>query len=260
MALITFTSDFGYSDHYVAAVKARILGINDTLKIIDISHFIEHHNIAHGSFVLNAVFRDFPTGTVHITAINSHNNLNNTYIAAKLEGHFFIGPDNGIFSLVSEQEPEAVVELSVPDNKTCTFPAKDIYAPAAAQLATGADICQLGMPAESYKRMLPLQVRATKKQIAGHVIRADHYGNLITNIDKKTFDLLNPGSGYKVFFGRESVSNLNDNYFSVDPGECFLFFNSLGLLEIGINQGNASELLGLNYDSRVTIYFNEAGA
>lgn len=249
-------SDFGYADHYVAAVKARILGINENFRIIDISHNIEHFNIAHGSFVLKSVFRDFPEGTVHIVAINAHNNLTNTYLAIKLEGHFFIGPDNGIFSLISDLEPEAVIELDKEVAKLSTFPSKDLFAPAAAKLANGSDISELGQPAEDFKKMLSLQVRATKKQMAGNVVHIDNYGNLITNIDKKTFDILNPQTGFKVFFGRESSTKIFDNYNAVDAGDCFLIFNSLGLLEIGINQGNAAELLGLHYDSRVTVFFN----
>ncbi len=105
--------------------------------------------------------------------------------------------------------------------------------------------------------MINRQIRATKKQIAGNIIRVDHFGNLITNIDKQTFDILVKDKGFEVSFGRESFSTINRNYDSVESGECFVVFNSHGLLEIGIKQGNAAQLLGLEYDSPVMINFKE---
>ncbi len=105
--------------------------------------------------------------------------------------------------------------------------------------------------------MLNRQVKATRKIIAGHVIRVDNYGNLITNINKTDFDILTKGRNYTIQFGGEKFRRIHTSYYQTEQGDCFLIFNSLGLLEIGIFKGNASELLGLQYDSPVTITFDE---
>lgn len=257
MAIITFISDFGYSDHYVAAVKGKILQVNPAQQIIDISHSIEHFDIAHGSYVLKMVFKDFPQGSVHMVAVDSNGASGEKIVALKLEEHFFIGVDNGLFGLVSDAEPSEVVALNTEDNKAHSFPARDIMAAAAAKLAQGAPLSELGTSVDSVKRLLGRSMRATKKQIAGHVIRIDHYGNLITNIEKTAFDILSKGKNYAIRFGRENFSKVNDAISQTGNGDIFIIFNSLGLLEIGINKGSASELLGLRHDNPVNIIFEE---
>jgi S-adenosyl-L-methionine hydrolase (adenosine-forming) len=119
------------------------------------------------------------------------------------------------------------------------------------------DIHSLGEPYPEYNRLLGRQVRATKKQISGHVLRIDHYGNLITNIPKVDFDILSKGKKFHITFGRENANTIHSQYGQAEPGECFLLFNDLGLLEIGIYKGHAAQLLGLGYDSPVSIIFPE---
>lgn len=255
MALITFMSDYGYSDHYIAAVKASILRANPSLHIIDISHHIEHFNIAHGSYVLNAVFREFPEGTVHLVSVDTLSSDKDPYIAIKLEEHYFVGKDNGLFGLISEQEASAIVVLPDLEKHPSAFPAKDIFAPAVAKLASGSSIHDLGQPLDTMKRMIGRQPRATKRQISGHVIRVDGYGNLITNIEQQVFTILNKKNEFNIIFGRESSNKINGYISQTGSGDCFVIFNSAGLLEIGINKGNASELLGLHYDSPVNVLF-----
>lgn len=257
MAIVTLLSDAGESDHYIAAVKAKILSTNPGIRIEDISHKIMPADIAHGAYVLRAVFRDFPSGTVHIVAIDSTGSKGDAYIALQLEDHFFIGVDNGFFGLISEKNQQQGVELNSILPVVTTFPERDIFAPAAAKLASGVPLTSMGKPLSSFKRMIDRQVKATRKQITGNVIRVDHYGNLITNISKQTFDTLSKDRTYVVQFGGEKFRKINQLYHQVEQGECFLLFNSLGLLEIGIYKGNAAELLGLGYDSQVNILFEE---
>lgn len=257
MALITFMSDFGESDHYIAAVKARILGINPGLQIIDITHHIDAHNIAHGAYVLRSVFRDFAKGTIHLAAVDTAGIMACRFLALKLEDHFFVVPDNGIFSLVSSKEPALIVEITYPAEASSTFPAREILAKTAALLASGKSLEDVGTYTTEYRRLLDRQVRATKKQITGNVIRVDHYGNLVTNIELETFRHLRNNRPFVVNFARESVDIIHKNYGEVANGDCFVLFNSMGLLEIGIYRGNAAELLGLGYDSPVNINFGQ---
>ncbi|MBL6448370.1 SAM-dependent chlorinase/fluorinase [Fulvivirga sp. 29W222] len=257
MAIITFLSDFGESDHYVAAVKAKILSVNPGISVVDISHQIATGDIAHAAYVLNAVFREFPKGTVHLVAVNTSGQSGDRYIAVELESHFFIGTDNGLFGLISDQEARFKVDINSISPIKTTFPAKQVFAPAAAKLASGKALQDLGSPLDEYKRMLGRHLKANKKQIVGNVIRVDHYGNLITNIDKTTFDILSKEKGYNITFGRESSRRIMDNVNGADAGDVFIIFNDQGFMELGINQGIASELLGLDYDSPVIINFDE---
>lgn len=256
MAIITFLSDFGESDHYVAAVKAKILSKKPDQIIVDLSHNIAACDLAHGAYVLRSVFRDFPKGTVHIVAVNSTGQQGDKLMAIELEGHYFVCTDNGLIGLISDMEASAQVNIN-PDNISTTFPSKTHFAEAAIQLANGAGINSIGKPMENFKKMLGRHLKANKSLISGHVIRVDSYGNLITNIDKQTFDILSKQKAYNITFSRENSRRIHENVHSVEAGDIFVMFNSNGLLEIGINQGNASELLGLGYDSPVTINFDE---
>lgn len=256
MALVTFLSDFGDTDYYVPAVKAKMLAINPQLNIIDISHKIETFDLAHAAFVLRSTFRDFPKGTVHLVAMNTTGSITQGYIGVKLEEHIFIGPNNGILSLLADHDPGILVQFADIHVKDSTFPAKDILAPIAAKVASGAAIHDFGGPLANFRKLMSRQPKATKQNIIGHVLKVDVYGNLITNIRKEIFDQLNPGN-FSIEFGRESVNRLQTGYDEVEPGDCFAFFNSLNLLEIGIYHGHGGNLLGLKYDS--VVYVNFAG-
>src|SRR5690606_13858276 len=116
----------------------------------------------------------------------------------------------------------------------------------------------VGTAASEFKRFIDRQVKATRRQITGNVIRVDHYGNLITNIPKQAFDVLSKGRNFTIAFGGEKFRRIHATYNHADQGECFLIFNELQFLEIGIYKGNASELLGLGYDSVVNVVFDES--
>ncbi len=257
MAIVTLLTDSGESDHYVAAIKARIISVNPGLRVEDISHDIRPADIAHAAFVLRAVFRDFPKGTVHLVGVDSVGARDDAFIALQLEDHYFVGCDNGFFGLISDRPHQQLAELNALTPINTTFPERDIFAPAAAKLASGVSITTLGKPLTSFRKMIDRQVKATRKQIAGTVIRVDRMGNLITNIPREAFEVLSKGRGFTIQFGGEKFRKIHTNYFQADQGECFILFNSLNLLEIGIYKGNASELLGLGYDSMVNIVFDE---
>lgn len=256
MAIVTLTTDSGQQDHYVAAIKARIIAVNPGINIIDISHQVPSCDLTQAAFILKSVFRDFPKGTVHLTGVNAVGGRKDMPVALQVEDHFFVGADNGLFGLLSEKAHQNLVALHVTD-RPGSFPERDIYAPAAAKLASGADIATMGNRLPSFKKLIDRQVKATHKQIAGRIVRVDHFGNLITNIPREAFEHLSQDKSYTVQFGGEKFRHLNAQYNQVDEGECFLVFNSLGLLEIGIYKGNASELLGMGYDGLVTIMFDE---
>lgn len=257
MAVVTLLTDSGESDYYIAAVKARILSVNPGLTIVDISHQVGSCDIAHGAFVLRAVFRDFPKGTVHIVGVDAMGNRGDLMTALQLEDHFFVGTDNGLFGLISDKTPQSIVELNKINPVSTTFPERDVFAAAAAKLASGVSLTTLGPPLPQLKKMTDRYVKATKKMISGHVIRVDATGNLITNIPRDAFETLSKGKNYVIQFSGEKIRKVMTAYNQADQGDCFVLFNSMNLLEIGIYRGNASALLGMHYDSPVSIVFEE---
>ncbi len=255
MAIITLTSDFGHRDAYVAILKATLLKLNPKVTLLDISHGIAPGNLAQGAFVLSSAYQNFPENTIHLVAVDSLGNPGNTFIATEIEGQFFVGADNGLLSLVSEWEPEKVVLLN--NNTPSSFPARDIMAPAAAELASGAILEDLGQAYDGMKKFLRRSVKTTKQEIVGHVVHIDHYGNLITNIPQRDFDILSQGKKYTIGIGREYIYQIHTSPAEVDSGDCFVLFNHLGLLEIGIKNGHAGQLLGMEFDSSIWIKFSE---
>ena len=255
MAIITFMSDFGRKDHYVAAVKAKIFQYNPSAQIVDISHEINSFDIAHGAFVLSSIFRDFPKGSVHLVAVNSQLKGHEKFIAVKMEEHFFVGTDNGIFSLVSDKVPTSIVELNGENNELHSFSAKHILAPAATALSNGKSIYDLGRQLTGINTMLNRQLRITRNAIAGNVVHVDGFGNLITNISRDAFMQFWDKRALVIGFGRHKINTLHQSYSSVEEGECVVFFNSLNMIEIAINKGSAAMLLGLQFDSPISVNF-----
>ena len=258
MSLITFLSDFGQKDHYVAAVKASILSTNPALRVVDISHEIPNCNIVDASFVLSAAFRHFPKGTVHIAAVGSDTVEEHQDLALQLEGHFFIGPNNGLFSLISDQRPNITVSLDALSRAEETFTAKNKYGPAAAMLASGKSIHDLGSVCKDLSTLIRKQGIIRDRQIQGHIIHIDANGNLITNLYQDAFEQQkkrNEDRPFEIILGRERSSEIQNSYTDVEAGECFYLFNDQKLLEIGIRYGSAAQLLSASYDTAVCIQF-----
>ena len=254
MPLITLTSDFGYQDYYAAAVKAAVLKHSPEITIIDISHGIAPFDVAQGVHVLQAVYQDFPSGTVHIFAVQGGRPVDR-HIAFQWESHYFIGSDNGFTGLLAGDAVKQCVSLETTNKQPMMFPAQALYAPAAARLSQGIPLETLGAPYPHPQRLLGRQLRVVDNQLLGHVMHVDHYGNLVTNITKTVFERQHKGTRFEIRFARETLYTLHTQYAQVAPGDCVGVFNSLGLLEIAIKQGHAAELLGMQYDSAVAITF-----
>lgn len=255
MAIVTLTSDFGHRDAYVAILKATLLALDANITLIDVSHEIDPANIAHGAFLVGSAYSNFPKKTVHLVAVDSLGTPTNKFIAVEIDDHYFIGADNGLLSLISEFEPSQVVLIS--EGEKTSFPAKDIMAAAVIKLTNGAALSDIGKEYSEMKKFLKRSVKANKQEIVGHVAHIDHFGNLITNILQRDFDVLSKDKKYTIGIGKEYIDKLNYSPSEVEAGDCFVLFNHMGLLEIGIKNGRAAQLLGLEYDSPVWIKFSD---
>lgn len=253
MGLITLLTDFGYRDHYVAALRARLLHLAPAIPVVDISHGIAPFNIAHAAYVLQNVFRDFPVGTVHVIGVADHGaGPEPGWLAAELEGYYFVTGDNGILALLANGTPAQLVALPA---AITSSPTRDLLLPAAVALAQGAPLSELGPAIITLHQLNNRQLRLQDHRITGHVAHVDHYGNLVTNISRASVEAVSHGRPLAVHFGREVVRDLHPHFSAVPPGEVVVVFNSQHFLCLGICQGNASELLGLNFDSQVDVRF-----
>lgn len=258
MAIITLTTDLGYKDFYQAALKGSILKTLPHVNIIDITHEIEAFNISRAAFILKNCFYYFPEGTVHLIGIDTVYSEENKYLAVKYRGHYFVGSDNGIFSLIFEEAPQEIVEINImQDLKFLHFPLADIFVKAACHLASGKALNQIGIKTEEIEQRMNLHPVIEKNQIKGSVIFVDSFENVVTNVTKEMFTKVQNGRNFTLYFKRnESINQLSWHYNEVPEGEKLCLFGISNHLEIAINKANASGLLGLNNGDIIRIEFH----
>ncbi len=256
MSVITLTTDMGNSGFYVASVKAAIVrGLPDA-NIIDITHSIRPFHVSSAAFIIRNVYKQFPEGTIHIVAVDALNSPNSKVIAIKTEGHYFIGPDNGLFSLVFSNPPAEVYEITITqDNTSLAFTAKDIMAKTAVHIAKGSSMADIGQEYKNHTQLTAWQPIYNDATIRTSVVYVDEYGNCIFNLEKDLFDRVGRGRKFSVDVKRNPVETISNTYNDVSGGELVALFTGSGLLEIAINRGNISELLGLKEGDSVLITF-----
>lgn len=275
MAIITLTTDFGYKDHFVSAIKGTILSNLPEVHVVDISHAVSPFNIQECSYILKNAYRTFPSGTVHIIGVDSELSSENQHIAVQVDGHYFVGANNGVISLItSEIAPEKVMEITIPNLNTSSFPVLDVFVQAACHISRGGKLEVIGKPFDDLKELREFEPRITNngKSIVGNVIYIDNYGNVITNIQKSLFEAYRSGRDFEISARTNTMKTIHDSYngiinYNLDrsqrkgPGDALALFNSAGYVELAIYKsdlntvGGASTLLGLNYRDTVTINF-----
>ena len=258
MSIVTLTSDWNKDDFYSAAVKAKILNRCPGTLVVDIANQIPAFNIALAAFQVRYSYKHFPEGTIHIIAVNSECGEKRPYIALRTSGHFFIGYDNGMFGLLLDEPPQEIVCLK--DKDSGVFPELSVFTEAACEIINKKKLSGLGDPyGQLYKQVLMLPT-IDESEINGSVIYIDSYKNAFTNISHELFDQIGKGRSFDIFVqsNHNRISHLNQRYGESSLGEMLALFNSIGLLEIAINGGNAADLLNLSLNSSVRIKFKRA--
>lgn len=258
MAIITLTTDLGSKDFYQAALKGSILSILPTANIVDITHDVPSYNISYAAFVLKNAYTYFPKNTVHLIGIDSVFNEKTKYMALRYKDHFFVGADNGIFSLLLDGKPDELVELNImQDLKFLHFPLVDIFVKAAIHLAKGGKLKDIGIPTEDIEQRMLLHPVIERDIIRGSVIYIDTFCNVITNITKDLFTKIQRNRDFTLYFRKsETITQLSWHYNEVPEGEKLCLFGISNHLEIAINKGKASGLLGLHLSDIVRVEFH----
>ncbi|NJK83863.1 MAG: SAM-dependent chlorinase/fluorinase [Saprospiraceae bacterium] len=242
------------TDHYIGMIKGSILSQVVDIQIVDITHYIEPHNIVQAAYILKNCYHDFPSGSIHIVSVNNRSIANSAILLCKHQEHYFIVPDNGILSLMLEEVPFQTVKISI-DQKD-QFIIKNLYATIVRHLHEKGALEEIGQTALDIEQRIMLRPVVTASQIRGSVIYIDHYENVIVNIQRSLFEEIGLGRSFQISFKRhEPITHLSTYYYDVPIGEVLCLFNSAQFLEIAVNMGKAAKLLGLSIDDTIQIDF-----
>lgn len=255
--IITLTTDFGTRDPFVGVMKGVILGIAPGVSLVDLSHEIAPHDILEGALALEAAVPFFPSGTVHLAVVDPGVGSSRRPIAVAAAGQQFVGPDNGLFSFLFETAGWRAVRLEAPvfrlTDVSPTFHGRDIFAPAAAHLALGAPLSGFGPPVTDPVTIAWPAARRQGDQLAGEVIHADRFGNLVTSVRARDLDALGPVSALAVEVGDKEVGGVVGCYADLPPGGIGAIIGSSGRLEISVREGSALAVTGARRGSPIRV-------
>ncbi len=266
--IITLTTDFGSSDHFVGAMKGVILDIVPEAQIIDICHSVQAFDVLDGALTISQAYSYFPTRTVHVVVVDPGVGTARRPILASSDKYHFVAPDNGVLSMVYAREARMHVRHITSQHYflqpvSNTFHARDIFSPVAAYLAKEVDALKFGDEIEDYVRFsAPKPKTVDENRLRGVVLKVDRFGNLITNVTPQDAPMLF-GAGnkaFKIVVGSREITEIHNAYAEGAPGEVVGILGSMGFLEIAANRGAAAQLTGAGKGSDVTIILGEAAA
>jgi S-adenosyl-L-methionine hydrolase (adenosine-forming) len=260
--IITLTTDFGSQDYYVSAMKAVILGISPDVRFVDISHDLPPQDIMAGAWVLKNTAFLYPPGTIHLAVIDPGVGSTRRPVLVQVRDQLFVGPNNGLFSLVAESEDHRVFELTEQrfwrEAVSPTFHGRDIFAPVAAWLSKGEPQEHFGRELKeltAYRWAKPI---ADDEGVQGWVMHIDRYGNLITNIPESFIRQYDRESMFKIYVGNTILKEISETFSEVPDGEAVALVGSSGMLEIAINKGNAQQMLGVEKGAPVSLVIQKS--
>ncbi|KFF09881.1 SAM hydrolase/SAM-dependent halogenase family protein [Flavobacterium hydatis] len=274
MSIITLTTDYGLKDHFVGALKGKILSEYSEATIVDISHDIDPFNTTEASYIIGASYFSFPKGTVHLIGVDIERNKENQHIAMQWNDHYFICADNGILSMLTQKiVPQKIVAINIHDRLPGDASDLDVFIKVACHIAKGGLLNVIGKETQNIKQITELQsiVSNDGNSLKGYVSYIDHFGNVVTNISKRQFLEVARGRPYEIVMKPKSIKTILPNYSAIASsdkypiktyeGEKLAIFNEAGFLEIAIFRsnpskvGSANSLLGLNYRDTILIQF-----
>ena len=242
--ILTLTTDFGLSDHYVGSMKGVILGLCPHAQLVDISHQVSPYAIAEGAFLIAQAYRSFPRRTVHVVVVDPGVGSGRRPILMEAAGQYFVAPDNGVLAMIFAREKHKVRQISnqryFRQPVSQTFHGRDIFAPVAAHLASGVAPSRMGKIVTDYVRPPFERPRQTGARTwTGQVLKVDHFGNVITNFHAVDFPALE-----QMTIGRAKARRLVRSYAEARAGELVAIAGSSGYLEVSLNQGSAAKKVG----------------
>jgi S-adenosylmethionine hydrolase len=258
--IITLTTDFGLKDPYVAEMKAVILSICRDAAIVDVSHQGEKFNIRMGAYILASAAPYFPAGTIHVAIVDPAVGTKRRALCIETKNGFFIGPDNGVLILAAKaQGISHVYEIKnrkfMLPNVSNTFQGRDVFSPAAANLANGIHTSDLGPEVRNLIIPAFAKVAKGRYRVEGEVVHVDDFGNVMTNIGASDLESINREKTVKLRVGKSGLmADFCKTYAEVEPKKPMVLIGSHGFFEISVNQGNAAKMLKVRVGDKVTVY------
>jgi S-adenosylmethionine hydrolase len=248
--VLAFLTDFGTRDHYAGTMKAVALGICPDATLLDITHEVPPHDILAGAIELAAAYRYFPPGTIFVAVVDPGVGSARRGIAAETADYKFVAPDNGVLTAVlRETPPKKTVELTerryARPTVSRTFEGRDRFAPAAAWLAKGIQLSALGRPVAEIQRIEIPVPDVSADSVTGIVLRVDRFGNLVTNIDRKTIERLTQGNAIEIDAGGQRIERLVATYAELPADGVGALFGSTDHLELAAPSSSAADRLAL---------------
>jgi S-adenosyl-L-methionine hydrolase (adenosine-forming) len=261
-AIITLLTDFGAKDHYVASMKGVILGINPGCALVDISHEVGPQDIEEGAFVLASAISSFPQGTIHLSVVDPGVGGPRRPILIVTSNCYFIGPDNGLFTLSLLREK--VKQIFVLTKKkyflspvSSTFQGRDLFAPVAAYLSLGVKPEALGERTDACVELSLGKPKQTAKELVGEILHVDVFGNLTSNIDGQSLSGFAGGHPFSIQVGRHTFRGIKKGYWEGNKGEVIALIGSGGFLEISVRHGNAQKKLKAQRGDKIRVRYIE---
>ena len=247
MALVTLLTDFGTSDSYVAEMKGVLLCLAPGTTLVDVTHAVPPGDVRAGAYLLGRVWHRFPAGTIHLAVVDPGVGTDRAALALRAHGHYFVGPDNGLFTPVLRDAAVEIVVLPTPDGAAPTFHGRDLFAPAAAALARGAELASLGTPLGSIpQRLAYTEPHYEGKSVVGEIVYVDRFGTLVTNLTKEWVP------PYAVLEVEDlDIGPLRRTFGDVPTGGLLAYVGSDGAVEIAVRDGSAARRLGLGVGGRI---------
>ena len=247
MPLITLLTDFGTADSYVAEMKGVLLHVVPGATLVDVTHNVPPGDLRAGAYLLGRTWHRFPAGTVHLAVVDPGVGTARAALAFGTAGHFFVGPDNGLFTPVLRDAAVEIVALPTPAEAAPTFHGRDLFAPAAGALAAGAPLHSLGEPFMGMPhRLVYHEPHYEGKSVVGEVVYVDRFGTLVTNL---TTELV-PDYAILEVEGLD-IGPLRRTFGDVPTGGLLAYVGSGGEVEIAVRDGSAARRLGSGVGGRV---------
>jgi S-adenosyl-L-methionine hydrolase (adenosine-forming) len=256
--LITMATDFGSEDPYVGIMKGVILKINPRAVIVDLTHALSNQCLLEAAFILQTAYPYFPEGTIHVAVVDPGVGGNRRLIGIQVKDRLWVGPDNGVFTLVIKENPRASL-FSLSNRKyflkniSATFHGRDILAPVAAHLSSGVSLKEIGDAISDPVLLCIPEPEIKGDKILGQVLWVDHFGNLITNIKQEWLHPFFSSPSLKIKIGNKTISEIHQTYSQGKTGRLMALIGSSGHLEIASNQASAAKILGFRPDKIMAV-------
>ncbi len=257
MRIITLTTDFGLSDPFVGAMKGVILGINRSVRLVDLTHEIAPQEILEGALALEAAVPFFPPGTIHLAVVDPGVGSARRALGVSAGGHLFVGPDNGLFTFLFAEPEWTAVSLEASAYRLPevgrTFHGRDVFAPAAAFLSLDVPLHRFGPQVADPVRIPWPGARREADALVGEVVHADRFGNLVTSIAARNLAPLGPDASLVVEVEGTVIQGLSTAYAERSPGDLGAIVGSSNRLELFLRDGSACARLGAARGARVVV-------